>query len=405
MFRVAAQIIVAAAAAGGVALSTVIVGLVLTAGLVYLSSEGFAGVGGNIFDYFFSHLNNTQRDPLVLDLDGDGIELSSLENSTVHFDYDADGFAERTGWVSSDDGILVVDANANSAVDGAGELFGSPTQDGFAVLDLYDSNGDGKIDANDAAWAQLRVWQDADQDGVSDAGELRTLADAGVKSISLARDDVAESLPILSLRHTRLPGVSEILPQGEARRRIRRTVFKSEAVRRPVPPRLRTVPRPLERKGRERRKPGRHVTQGHHCDRKENWTAADRIVEAASDSLVRAYEKRVQDLETQKALMQERIAVGGRPLKNFGETYRTAFDFLANPCKIWHSPRIENRRAVLKLVFADRLAYARNEGYRTAKISTPFKLLGDMNMNKNEMVPRGGIEPPTRGFSVRCSTN
>ncbi len=28
---------------------------------------------------------------------------------------------------------------------------------------------------------------------------------------------------------------------------------------------------------------------------------------------------------------------------------------------------------------------------------------GDSGQNK--MVPRGGIEPPTRGFSVRCSTN
>jgi hypothetical protein len=46
-----------------------------------------------------------------------------------------------------------------------------------------------------------------------------------------------------------------------------------------------------------------------------------------------------------------------------------------------------------KLVFAERLAYARNKGYRTAKISTPFKLLGDKNMNKNEMVPLAGIEP------------
>jgi len=110
----------------------------------------------------------------------------------------------------------------------------------------------------------------------------------------------------------------------------------------------------------------------------------DRIVEAASDSLVRAYEKRVQDLELQKTIMQEKVASCGRPLKGFGETYRTAFDFLANPWLLWHSPRIEDRRAVLKLVFADRLAYARNGGYRTVKISTPFKMLGDINYRRNQ---------------------
>ena len=131
----------------------------------------------------------------------------------------------------------------------------------------------------------------------------------------------------------------------------------------------------------------------------------DRVVDATSDAIVKAYEKRIRDLETQKALMGEKVAACGRPLTSFGETYRTAFDFLANPWKLWRSECLEDRRAVLKLVFADKLAYARNEGYRTAKITMPFKLLGDMKMGKKEMVPRGGIEPPTRGFSVRCSTN
>lgn len=104
----------------------------------------------------------------------------------------------------------------------------------------------------------------------------------------------------------------------------------------------------------------------------------DRVVEAGSDSVVRAYEKRIGDLEIQKALMREKIASCGKPLKSFGETYRTAFDFLANPCKLWHSPRIEDRRAVLKLVFAEKLSYVRGESYRTAQISMPFKMLGHM---------------------------
>lgn len=131
----------------------------------------------------------------------------------------------------------------------------------------------------------------------------------------------------------------------------------------------------------------------------------DRIVDATSDSVVAAYEKRIKELETQKALMRERVENCGRPLKSFGETYRTAFDFLANPCKLWHSDRIEDRRAVLKLVFADHLPYVRGEGYRTPKISMPFKLIGAANMGEKGMVPRGGIEPPTLRFSVACSTN
>ena len=131
----------------------------------------------------------------------------------------------------------------------------------------------------------------------------------------------------------------------------------------------------------------------------------DRIVDATSASVVAAYERRIKELETQKALMRERLDSSGKPLMSFGEAYRTAFGFLANPCKLWNSDRIEDRRAVLKLVFADRLPYVRGEGYRTAEISMPFKLLGSLNMTEKGMVPRGGIEPPTLRFSVACSTN
>jgi hypothetical protein len=62
----------------------------------------------------------------VFDLDGDGVELVALASSVAQFDLNADGFAERTGWVSGDDGILVLDRNANGIVDDGLEVFGMP---------------------------------------------------------------------------------------------------------------------------------------------------------------------------------------------------------------------------------------------------------------------------------------
>ncbi|MDX3973501.1 recombinase zinc beta ribbon domain-containing protein [Shinella sp.] len=121
----------------------------------------------------------------------------------------------------------------------------------------------------------------------------------------------------------------------------------------------------------------------------------ERVTEADSDILITAYERKIKELTTQKALLSERAANCGKPLKTFGEAYRTAFDFLANPCKLWLSDRLEDQRAVLRLVFAERLPYLRNHGYRTAKISTPFKMLGDANMLENGMVPPPGLEPGT----------
>lgn len=131
--------------------------------------------------------------PIILDLDGDGVETTSIGHGT-YFDHSADGFAEKTAWVGKDDGLLVWDRNNNGQIDSGRELFGSETllangkqaANGFAALAELDSNGDGVIDANDTAFAELRVWKDANGDGRTDAGELLTLAQAGVQSIDVA---------------------------------------------------------------------------------------------------------------------------------------------------------------------------------------------------------------------------
>jgi Ca2+-binding RTX toxin-like protein/LysM repeat protein len=128
--------------------------------------------------------------PLVLDLDGDGVETLG-KSSGVQFDLDADGFAELSGWAGADDGLLVRDINGNGQIDNGRELFGNYTQlnngdsaaNGFAALADLDSNGDGAVDANDDAFDQLRVWQDANSDGVVQEGELLGLGEAGVGAI------------------------------------------------------------------------------------------------------------------------------------------------------------------------------------------------------------------------------
>ncbi|WP_299891825.1 calcium-binding protein [uncultured Ruegeria sp.] len=137
---------------------------------------------------------NPLSSPLVIDLDGDGIELTPLSGSQTYFDLNVDGFAERTGWVHSDDGLLAFDVNGNGIIDDNSELFGNMTgfDNGFLQLAELDTNGDGVVDANDAEFAGLTVWRDWDQDGFSDEGELVALSDAEIVAINLNSESISE---------------------------------------------------------------------------------------------------------------------------------------------------------------------------------------------------------------------
>ena len=132
-----------------------------------------------------------RRDPLVLSLDGTPITLTDVHASNAHFDYGGAGFAVGTGWVTSNEGILIRDIDHDSSVT-ADELFGATSGNGFTDLAALDNNADGKIDSNDFVFADLKVWVDADTDGVADAGELITLADAGIAAINLGTQEFGE---------------------------------------------------------------------------------------------------------------------------------------------------------------------------------------------------------------------
>ena len=121
----------------------------------------------------------------------------------------------------------------------------------------------------------------------------------------------------------------------------------------------------------------------------------DRLVATDSLTLIAAYEDQVRKLEEHRAALAEKVRNCGRPLKNFDETFRTAFGFLANPYGLWLSGHLEAQRMVLRLAFAGRIAYVPNEGFRTADPALPFKALAAIQQGRKDLVEPGGIEPPT----------
>ncbi|MSN97126.1 calcium-binding protein, partial [Campylobacter sp. FMV-PI01] len=138
-------------------------------------------------------------DPLILDLDNDGIETTTLKDG-VYFDHNGDGISFKTSWVDKDDALLVLDKNLNNQIDNGNELFGNFTKlnnstdtdnnskfaiNGFHALKEFDTNKDNIIDNKDDEFNKLLLWQDKNSNALVDKDELFTLEEKGIKSINL----------------------------------------------------------------------------------------------------------------------------------------------------------------------------------------------------------------------------
>ena len=176
-----------------------------SATLKFYGQRTFEKVGGVDFHHnaYITHIDQfdhnlfNNRDkveikfetPIVLDLNGDGIQTLSSDEG-VEFDLLNNGVKVQTGWVSGEDGLLAIDSNGNGIIDDRSELFGGEIGEGFGKLATFDSNDDGIVNHRDDGFSELQVWQDANENGLTDTGELVALESTDIVSLNTAYTDV-----------------------------------------------------------------------------------------------------------------------------------------------------------------------------------------------------------------------
>lgn len=172
-----------------------------------------SGLTGIYYD--IAQVIKNLRDPLALDLNGDGITTLSA-NEEILFDHNNSGIRYGTGWINASDGWLALDRNGNGQIDSGRELFGDSTRKlngnlaahAYDALKSFDTNNDGQVDSADATgdtntngmidgnetywdisnngeydagvdkvFSDLRVWVDANSNGETDSGAATTDVD------------------------------------------------------------------------------------------------------------------------------------------------------------------------------------------------------------------------------------
>ncbi len=134
-----------------------------------------------------------QYTPIVLDLTGNGIKLSSVEKG-VMFDLNDTGQQIPTAWIAStENAFLVRDIKGTGKIDSGAQMFGTATvlksgmraDNGFQALKELDDDNDNFITPKDAAYGSLFLWTDKNFNGISEKGEIMSLKKAGIQYIDL----------------------------------------------------------------------------------------------------------------------------------------------------------------------------------------------------------------------------
>ncbi|HEX4427121.1 MAG TPA: hypothetical protein VH079_17110 [Terriglobales bacterium] len=124
--------------------------------------------------------------PVVLDLAGNGINITQLSSSNTFEDVTGSGTKSQTAWAGVGNGVLFVDPTGLGQLTQANQVVFTDwdpgaTSDMQALLDVFDTNHDGMLDAGDTNFSKFFVMV-TNADGTQSA---QSLASLGITSINL----------------------------------------------------------------------------------------------------------------------------------------------------------------------------------------------------------------------------
>jgi tetratricopeptide (TPR) repeat protein len=125
--------------------------------------------------------------PVAIPLTGGLPDYAVVDRAArVRFDADGSGPREWT-WITPDAGWLVYDPTGRGRITSALQWFGDVTfwlfwSNGYEPMRALDDNADGELAGMELK--HLAIWHDRNRDGVSDAGEVRSLASHGIVALS-----------------------------------------------------------------------------------------------------------------------------------------------------------------------------------------------------------------------------
>ncbi|WFU04668.1 DUF4214 domain-containing protein (plasmid) [Rhizobium sp. CB3171] len=148
--------------------------------------SGVFGLLGAFVDAFSDDSDDEDDDedsdePVLLDLSGKGLSVSTLATSSQFVNVNGDGYQHRIAWAGNGSGVLVFDADGDGKISNSKEFEftqwdPAATGDLDAIKNVFDTNGNGKLDAGDAQWSKFNVMVN---------GQLVSLASLGITSIDL----------------------------------------------------------------------------------------------------------------------------------------------------------------------------------------------------------------------------